>query len=183
MTVTAAPAPFTASTQGQTTTQTIAPGAAAHFAFTVSPAAGAYPAPVAFTASGLPPGATATFSPASLAATDGAKTVTLTIQTAASALAPPAAGGGLPWGPWPGVLLGLLGLAAAGFLPAMAMRPGRPRRARTPFWLTAALIFGLALAACGGSPATTTVPKDYTVTVTITSGAAKSTLQFDLKLQ
>ena len=64
-----------------TQTQTVIPGKAASFAFQVSPTYGSYPAQVTFSVAGLPPGATAVFSPASIPASGGAQNLTLTIQT------------------------------------------------------------------------------------------------------
>jgi hypothetical protein len=60
----------------------VAPGSAANYSFQISPTSGTYPAAVSFSATGLPPGATAVFSPATIAANSGAQQVTLTIQTA-----------------------------------------------------------------------------------------------------
>ena len=65
-----------------TRTQTVIPGKTASFAFQVSPTYGSYPAQVTFSVAGLPPGATAVFSPArSIPASGGAQNLTLTIQT------------------------------------------------------------------------------------------------------
>jgi MBG domain/Bacterial Ig-like domain (group 3)/Putative Ig domain len=68
---------FTISSQ----TVTALPGGTAVFTFTVSPIDGTtFPAAITFTASGLPPGATYTFSPASVTAGEGSTPVTLTID-------------------------------------------------------------------------------------------------------
>lgn len=61
---------------------TVIPGHAASYAVRVAPTNGAYPGVVAFTATGLPPGATATFSPATVTANAGSTPVTLSVQTA-----------------------------------------------------------------------------------------------------
>jgi len=88
----------------QNSALTVIPGSAGQFALTVNPVGGTtFPAAIGFSASGLPSGATAVFSPSSIAAGAGATTVTLTIQTAqmASAAQPgeaqPGAGGSLGW--------------------------------------------------------------------------------------
>jgi hypothetical protein len=63
------------------TSVTVLPGGKAVFTFTVSPDnSSAFPSAVTLSASGLPAGATYSFSPAALAAGTGTTTVTLTIQ-------------------------------------------------------------------------------------------------------
>jgi hypothetical protein len=65
--------------------QTVIPGGAISYSFQLPPTFGVYPENVFFTATGMPPGATTSFSPATIAANGGAQTVTLTIQTASQA--------------------------------------------------------------------------------------------------
>jgi hypothetical protein len=61
------------------------PGGAASFGLMLSPGAGStFPDTISFSISGLPPGATATFSPATIAAGSPATAVMLTIQTGSS---------------------------------------------------------------------------------------------------
>ncbi len=60
---------------------TATPGAAAIYHFSLTPLYGSYPGPVALTVTGLPTGATATFTPTSVAVGGGATTVTMTVQT------------------------------------------------------------------------------------------------------
>jgi hypothetical protein len=60
--VTVAALDFTFNTSGATT-QTVAQGGSASYSFTVSPMYGNFPGTVNFSASGLPTGATAVFSP------------------------------------------------------------------------------------------------------------------------
>jgi hypothetical protein len=63
-------------------TASTTPGGAASFSLMVSPGAGAtFPDTILFSISGLPPGATATFSPATIAAGSQATAVMLSIQT------------------------------------------------------------------------------------------------------
>ena len=61
--------------------QTVALGGTATYSVLITPTDGVYPGNVVFAASGLPAGATATFSPNTIPADGGAQTVTLTIQT------------------------------------------------------------------------------------------------------
>ncbi|WP_213806441.1 Ig-like domain repeat protein [Granulicella sp. dw_53] len=64
--------------------QTVAPGQAATFAFTISPVAIAFNFPITLSATGLPPGATATFTPPTITLGTTATSFTMKIQTAAS---------------------------------------------------------------------------------------------------
>jgi hypothetical protein len=61
---------------------TAAPGAAAMYRFALAPLNLTYPGPVSFIVTGLPTGATATFTPSTVAVTAGATTVMMTVQTA-----------------------------------------------------------------------------------------------------
>src|SRR3984885_15346138 len=83
------------------------------FTLTLSPWSSAtYPDAVTLTAAGLPSGATATFSPATIAAGSGATPVTLTIQTGSQSGHNEAPLGSQPWAP---VALGLVLLPILGF--------------------------------------------------------------------
>jgi len=62
--------------------QTVVPGSTITYQAKVTPDYGAYAGTVNFAISGLPPGATVTFSPATIDANGGPQTVTVTIQTA-----------------------------------------------------------------------------------------------------
>jgi hypothetical protein len=64
---------------------TVAPGGSASFNFSLAPTYAAYPGPVSFAVSGLPAGASYTVSPSTLSASAGSQTVTVTINTAATA--------------------------------------------------------------------------------------------------
>ena len=68
---------------GGSTDQTIVPGKSASFNFTAATVNGTFTFPITFTATGLPPGATVTFTPSTV--TPGASSVTFTasVQTAA----------------------------------------------------------------------------------------------------
>jgi len=156
--------------------QTVVPGSAVTYQFTMAPTYGSYASPVYLSASGLPPGATVTFSPATVAANSKPQTVTLTIQTAAET----AQNNGMP--------SKLAPLALALFLfPLLGSKKMRQEGRAMSRWLSAlALIAGMAaftaLGGCGGhffsQPA-----KDYTVTVTATSGSLQHTLTFTLNVQ
>jgi sugar lactone lactonase YvrE len=173
--------PFTLT--GPTTATSVAAGAAASFSLMLTPAMGTTLAdPIALAASGLPAGATATFSPSTPITLGGAAaTVTLSIQTASSQTArneQPTTGN--PLGP---VALGFL------LLPLLGIKAARRRlRQSLPLLL---FVVGLSLGAVlgisgcsGGSSAATPPPppaaQAYTVVVTATD--AKTNIQSSANL-
>ncbi len=140
-------------------------GALATFNFSISPTYGVYPSTVTFSASGLPPGATATFTPATIAASGGAQSVGMLIQTV-----PVAAKSDNPFkrGGAPMVLSCLL-------LPLLGMR--RVRRSRLGRSATLVLVIAAgavgfaSLSGCGSENGFKTQPvQNYTITITATSG-------------
>ena len=161
--------------------QTVIPGRAVNYAIHVTPLSGMYPGPVNFSISGLPDGATGTFSPASIAANGGAETVSLTIQTASTSANNAISPLGLKLAP---IALGLLLLPLTG---ARRLRiSGR----------TLGRMLGLALLLIGGAISTGVLsgcgssngflgqaPKNYTVTVTATSVTVQHTTSISLNLQ
>jgi sugar lactone lactonase YvrE len=77
---------FTITPSTGTTQQTVTHGQSASFPFIVGPpSGGSFPGSVTFTATGLPNGATATFSPSFVGQNAGTTTVTMTVQTSATA--------------------------------------------------------------------------------------------------
>ncbi len=153
------------------------------FPLQVSPGnAGMYPGVVTFAVTaGLPAGATAVFSPATLAANSGAQTVNLTVQTAAGKAAAPvdAAQSGV------GEKLGEAALALM-LLPLTAAR--RLRRSRLVL-LVLVVLGGIGgsgiLTGCGFSATNTaaTAPSTYNLTVTVTSGGIAHTTMESLTVQ
>jgi hypothetical protein len=101
--------PFTLTPTGGTGTSggaTTTPGEVATFSLALTPgSAGKFPDPITFTATGLPSGATATFSPATIAAGSAATTVVLTVQTSSQSAHSEKP---LPGGPFIPEVLGLL---------------------------------------------------------------------------
>lgn len=168
--VVVAPLDFSLAVSGSAS-QSVVPGTPATFQLAVTPTYGAYPGPVTFTADGLPAGAAAKFSPATIAAASGEQTVTVTIQTAAPSTAAierdPAAK--IHSFAWAFLLLPLLGAGSM-------RRNGRFLR-RTLGNLgcllllsLAALAAGTALTGCGSSSVAFPPAQSYTVTLTGTSG-------------
>jgi hypothetical protein len=138
---------------------------------------------VSFTASGLPPGATAIFSPQTLPAGSGSTPVTLSIQTAASTASLKQdhrfGGGFAP------VALGILLLP---FSTRLRRSARKLDRAGSFAALLLLLIGGLAgvagLTGCGASNGFLgRSPKNYTITVTATSGTLQHTSTVILNLQ
>jgi hypothetical protein len=102
---------------GPTKAATVFPGQSAEFEFAIAPQ-GAFSSPVTFSASGLPPGATASFDPQSVTPSAAPTTVVLTIQTAKLIAAVRPA---LPISATPALLLALMPS-----FPAAAIPPPRP---------------------------------------------------------
>jgi len=171
---TAAPS-FTVSSSG--IPQIVQPGGSASYTLTVTPVNGSFANAVTFAASGLPTGATASFSPASVTPGSSPATSTLTIQTAPAT----ASAAGSSW-PLAAPVLAFVGLL---FL------PGKRRRR----WITAAVLVCVSLTAftaltgCGGGFALNQQSKSqsqsqtYTVTVTATSGSVQQSTTVQLTVQ
>jgi sugar lactone lactonase YvrE len=156
-------------------TFTVEPGGSGVYTLTVTPANGAstFPATVNFSVSGLPPGATVTFSPASIATGAGTTTVTMTIYNAQLAAANhPSAGGSLVTRLAP-LSLALLLLPFAGLLRKSGKRLSRL------FTVLLLLCAGAALAGLNGCGTDAGffghAQKTYTVTVTATMGTVSHT--------
>jgi pseudomonalisin len=152
---------------GASSAATVMPGGKAEDTFIVCPAngAGVFPNVIALSASGLPAGATAVFSPASVPAGSGTTTVTLTIQ-----LPQISAAGGNIVGMLARLSLALLLLPFAGRL----RRSGK----RLVRLVSVLLLFIAGWAAMAGLSGCASLsgflgqsPQTYTVTVTGTSGA------------
>jgi hypothetical protein len=169
---TAAPSFVVTST---TTPQTVQPGGIATYSITATAQNGTFSNSVTLAASGLPAGATATFSPPSITPGSSSATSTLTIQTAkpVAALTPKGS-------PWP---LTVPALAFIGFL----FLPSKRRRR----WITLAVLLLASLAtftaltACGGGFAMTAVTPvtNYNITITGTSGSVVQTTTVQLTVE
>ncbi|HZL29132.1 MAG TPA: MBG domain-containing protein [Acidobacteriaceae bacterium] len=161
-----------------TQTQTVIPGAIVSYSFNVAPVNGTYPSSVSFAASGLPPGATATFSPSSIAATGGAQTVTVAIQTSTAIIANNSSNS------LPPIALALLLLPLAG---TKRFRKSGKRMTRMACMLL--LLGGGALATAALSGCGTNngffgqSQKAYNVTITATSGTVSHTATVTLDLE
>jgi hypothetical protein len=155
-------------------------GASFQYSFSVSPLYGSYAGPVSFTATGLPTGAVATFSPSTIPANGGAQTVNMSVSTtpASAALIRPSTAG-----------RGLIPVAMAFLLLPLAGTK-RMRREGRRFGRLACLLF-LLLAGLGATTALTGCGShgglggavEYTITVTATSGSVQHTSAVTLDLQ
>ncbi len=165
-------------------------GASTNFSLQASPGnTGMYPGIVTFSVAGLPVGATATFSPATLAADSGAQIVTMSVQMAGkqpvttglsaagsiSRRVEPALGG---------AVLALVMLPLAG---ARRLRKAGRGMTLSLLLLLAALGAGSVLTGCG--VATTqngwhdSAPTSYALTITMTSGGVAHSTTTTLTLQ
>jgi len=153
--------------------QTIQPGGTATYTITVTPQNGAFSNAIALSATGLPTGATSTFSPPSLTPGSSATTSTLTIQTGTTTTAASRHGS-----VWP-LATPALALVSLLFL------PGKRRRR----WITLALLLFAslgafsALTACGGGFSLKQQSQSYTVTITGTSGTDVQSTTVQLTVQ
>jgi sugar lactone lactonase YvrE len=164
------------------TTLIAVPGGQAVYSLTLSPPSGmTFAAPITFSVTGLPPGATATFSPATVAAGAGTTTVTMTVTLASQSAVTPLGrlfgGGALP------VALGLILLPFAG-----RMRRAPWRWSGMVFLIALSLAVAAGVAGCGGSsssngssPAPTA--KGYLLTITATSGSLSHSATVNLTVE
>jgi hypothetical protein len=159
-----------------TPTQTVQPGGVATYTINVNPVNGAYDSVVTLAASGLPPGATASFAPPTVTPGTTGASSTLTIQTASTT----AARGASTGIQWP--------LAAPALALIVLFLPGKRRRR----WLTLGVLLVASLGAltalsgCGGGfalpgAASTTYP--IQVTGTSAGGADVQTTTVQLTVQ
>ena len=154
---------------------TVIPGGALSFDLLLTPQPGAYPGPVTFTISGLPPGASATFTPQSLSAITSPTTVHVTIQTAASIAK----------------LMRRRGDIGAIALSLLLIPIGCSRRTRKRLGtlsMVAVLLGGvlssMIITGCGsGGGFLRQEPQNYTVTITATSGSVQHVATITLNIQ
>jgi sugar lactone lactonase YvrE len=135
-------------------TQTVAAGDAANFGMTLAPQSGAFTSVVDFSASGLPSGATASFSPPQAVPGSSSVNVTMSVQTRATLLAHERRRTG-------GVML-------AGLLCSL-WSLGR-RRSRVRQWVAVCglLLWMMAAVGCGARSVSTSLVGGQTYTLTMT---------------
>ncbi|HWZ50949.1 MAG TPA: putative Ig domain-containing protein [Granulicella sp.] len=158
------------SSGGGNSGSTVLPGGAATFSLMLAPAGTIYPDALSLSASGLPPGAIASFSPAMIAARSPATAITLTIQTGSNSPTQSAHMDPTRFGrPLLAVALSCL------LLPVIGIRRARVRLMQMPGLLAVLLAAALSLAAAmglsgcgGGNGFFNQASQSYTVTVTAT---------------
>jgi Bacterial Ig-like domain (group 3) len=180
-TVSVAPLGFTLTVPGPSTL-TVAPGSSVSYKFNLDPLYGAFAGPVSFTVSGLPSGATAAFSPSTVAADAGKQTITLTIKAPAAV--------SMQHTPSQGKKLASIILALLLFplLAAGRMRKLGRRMSRILSLLLLSLSGVLAatvLPGCGGRSHGSFPPPEtsYILTVTAASGKIQQSVTVILKVQ
>ena len=173
-TVTVTALDFTFSATPATSSETVVPGGAAAYTFKIAPPYGSYGGPVTFTITGLPAGATASFSPAVIAANAGPQSITLTVQTAQL----------LARNDRPNPFRKELPLTALLLLPLISSCKLR-RRWNSRLLMLTLLVAGLGgsmlLSGCGAEPSEK--PASYTLTVTATSGQEQHSQTVSLIVQ
>jgi hypothetical protein len=173
-----------------TSSQTIAPGQSANYTISLTPQ-NSFDGTVALSCSGLPPGYSCGFAPASLALTATPATSVMTISAAPSAaIAPPVRNGAdlallssflasipIRLSPLPEPALLLLTSMALFFLAftrtACTTRIASTKRYAARFACVIAFATVGLLQGCGNAPITPPISTTYTVTVTGTSGTLK----------
>jgi hypothetical protein len=173
---------FTVSLGAGNVVQTVVPGSATEFTFSVTPPAGTtIPADINFSITGLPAGSSYSFLPATLPAGSAATNVTLTItlpQTAALARPAQSSGKNLSGHLMP-LALGLLLLPFAGRLRRSSKRFHRAMMVL--LLMGAGLAATLGVSGCGASSGYFGQQQQtYTVNVTATSGALSHSSTFTL---
>jgi hypothetical protein len=164
-------------------TATVPSGAAVAFTLTLSPGSGAtYPDALTLSASGLPPGASASFTPATIPAGSGATQITLTIQTSNQTARNERP---FPGGPLAPLALGFLVLPLAGMKSARRRLRQMPQLTAILAVMVLSLGAVLGLSGCGGKGVATPAAKSYTVVVTATDGTtgAHSSANVTLNVQ
>jgi hypothetical protein len=162
--------------------QTVTAGNTATYQFGVAPLYGQYPGTVTFSVSGLPAGATATFSPSSVAANGGTQAITLTIQTAATTAMTS------PWQPgraWPLTTLAILLIP---FSCARNLRRHGRKLGQKAAFLLLLLVSILGISAlttgCGGHTGFAgQTGHTYDLTVTATSGTVSHSATVTLTIE
>jgi hypothetical protein len=169
---------------GNDQNQSVIPGGVASYTFPLSPVVTpTFLYDVKLTATGLPPGATYTFSPATIPAGSSTLPVTLAVQTAKGT----ASLGPAPPGGTRDNSRGLMGLAFCLLIPLFGFKRLRvvPKRLAAVLLMAASLWATLALSGCGagGFFGKTSTSGSYTITVTATSADLVRTSTVQLTIQ
>jgi trimeric autotransporter adhesin len=156
------------------TTQSVAAGAAATYTVTLNSTNGSFEPEITLSASGLPPGATASFAPAQVSVSDGSAASTLTIQTAGGQLAQSRTS------IWP---LATPALALLFLLPMRRWRKAWKGKLMLVVVGLVSLASAMTLMGCGGGFALVQPSQTYTITITGTGGTDTHTTTVQLTVQ
>ena len=170
---------FSLTVPSGSSSQTVQAGSPATYSLTVAPVgAASVPAAISLSANGLPSGATATFSPATVPSGSSSKTVTMTVQTSAAARVEGTrlfGKGAVP------LALSIL------ILPFWRRTRLIAKRLRSLLSLAMLLVAGVLIVTsfigCGGSSKSKTQPQSYTITVTGISGSLSHTTTVNLTVE
>jgi len=160
--------------------QNVVPGSTITFQVTVDPTYGNYAGTANFAIAGQPPNSTVTFSPASISASGGKQTITVTIQipaTISSAPTPPRPASGRNLKPLALAFLMLFGIGSL---------RRRGKQLRRLLCLAILIVAGGAatlVSGCGGGGYFDQATQTYTVTVTATAGTVVQHATFTLNVQ
>jgi len=159
---------------------TVAPGNIASYSFVLSPNFGSYPGLATFSVTGLPPGATASFSSPTVQANGGTQTVTLSVQTAAPVARkdswPPLGHGTVP------TLLALLVMPFAANRRMRSKLNGRLLSALLVLGCLAGVV-GMTGCGTGSNGFLLEQPQTYNLTVTVNSGSLQQSQVVTLTVQ
>jgi len=180
--VTVAPLDFTMTITGPSSA-TVIPGQSISYQVTVTPLYGSYAGTVNFAIAGLPPGASVTFSPSSIAANGGPQTITVTITSAPATAAnhAPSLPSPTPSPTHRSATLALAFLLIFG-LGAMRRRGRGLRRLVCIVLLLAGGTAATLATGCGGG-FFAQAQQNYTVTITATAGGIQHTTNVTLNVQ
>jgi len=157
--------------------QSVLPLQSVNYSLSVTPVNPTFVYPVTFTASGLPPGVTASFNPSTIAAGAGASSTTLTLTAGSQALMHK---NRAPFGIPGSTALALLILVFSKRARRAASRLSRASRLLIALLALAAMS---TLSACGGGGFFSHSTQAYTVTVTATSGPNTHTTSVNVTVQ
>ncbi|MGP8259228.1 MAG: MBG domain-containing protein [Acidobacteriaceae bacterium] len=165
---------------GSPAVQTVTPGGSATYIFTVSPSLASFPQLVTFTVTGLPPGATYTLTPSSIAAGGGATVMTLVVTTVN-----PLAQLSRHDDRWMSLTMPLLLLLPFAGVKRVGDVVERTRRRTPRLLLMVLLLAGIlgTLTGCGSGGFFGTAQQTYNIVVTATSGQVSHTQSVTLTVQ
>jgi len=150
---------------------TVTPGGSAKVTVRVAPAGGTFSGGVTMSASGLPPGATAFFIPATVVPGSAGRATVMTIQTATQTSS------------LPPVRNPLFQLASTSLAVGICLM-GRRRKQLFPLFAFVILVGGtLMMTGCQGLTAAKGQPQSYGITVSGTSGSVRSSANMTLVVQ